>query len=76
MGRRYKATVGLNGTLQTITVAKYRKGEDQFTLWDLGGRVNLRKIWESYYSECHGIVFLIGDRYVEGLQILSTIALT
>lgn len=38
MTYQYKPTVGLN-------VAKYRDGTVKLTLWDLGGKANLRKIW-------------------------------
>ena len=30
-------------------VLKYKNKGDKFKIWDLGGRANLRKIWESYY---------------------------
>jgi ADP-ribosylation factor related protein 1 len=28
-------------------------------IWDVGGQHSLRKLWESYYSSCHAIVFII-----------------
>ncbi|KAK0646458.1 putative ADP-ribosylation factor [Cercophora newfieldiana] len=28
-------------------------------LWDVGGQMSLRKLWQSYYSSCHAIVFII-----------------
>lgn len=28
-------------------------------LWDLGGQENLRTLWESYYNDAHGIVFVV-----------------
>lgn len=28
-------------------------------MWDVGGQHSLRKLWESYYSSCHAIVFVI-----------------
>ena len=27
--------------------------------WDLGGQKILRSIWKKYYTECHGIIFVI-----------------
>lgn len=27
--------------------------------WDLGGAAALRRIWERYYSECHGLVYVV-----------------
>ncbi|CAH0043397.1 unnamed protein product [Clonostachys solani] len=39
-------------------------------LWDVGGQMTLRSLWQSYYSSCHAIVFIIdstdiGDGDVE-----------
>lgn len=28
-------------------------------MWDLGGQENLRTLWESYYNDAHGIVFVV-----------------
>jgi len=28
-------------------------------IWDVGGQMSLRKLWQSYYSSCHAIVFII-----------------
>jgi ADP-ribosylation factor related protein 1 len=28
-------------------------------MWDVGGQHSLRKLWQSYYSSCHAIVFVI-----------------
>lgn len=28
-------------------------------IWDVGGQHSLRKLWQSYYSSCHAIVFII-----------------
>lgn len=28
-------------------------------VWDVGGQHSLRKLWQSYYTSCHAIVFLI-----------------
>jgi ADP-ribosylation factor related protein 1 len=37
-------------------------------LWDLGGQRDLQSIWEKYYSECHGIVFVIDSCDAERLE--------
>jgi len=45
-------TVGQN--VSTITLPDmYMK------LWDVGGQLSLRKLWQSYYTSCHAIVFII-----------------
>jgi len=57
-------TVGQN--VSTITLPDmYMK------LWDVGGQLSLRKLWESYYTSCHAIVFIIdstdiGDGSLDG----------
>jgi len=28
-------------------------------IWDVGGQHSLRKLWQSYYTSCHAIVFVI-----------------
>ena len=28
-------------------------------MWDLGGQQNLRSIWEKYYLESHGLVYVV-----------------
>ncbi|KAK4974840.1 ADP-ribosylation factor protein 3 [Elasticomyces elasticus] len=59
-------TVGQN--VSTITLSDlYLK------IWDVGGQHSLRRLWHSYYSSCHAIVFVIdstdiGDADVERLN--------
>eukprot|EP00842_Homolaphlyctis_polyrhiza_P006691 jgi/Hompol1/7022/HPOL_000287-RA len=45
-------TVGLN-------VGKADVKNSRLILWDLGGQRELQSIWEKYYSECHGIIFVV-----------------
>jgi len=58
-------TVGQN--VSTITLPDlYLK------IWDVGGQHSLRKLWQSYYSSCHAIVFIVdstdvGDADIEKL---------
>ena len=44
-------------------------------MWDLGGQTVLRKIWEKYFSECHGIVYVVDGadpiRFEEAKEILD-----
>lgn len=28
-------------------------------MWDLGGQVRMRSIWDKYYSDAHGVVFVL-----------------
>ncbi|KIH94405.1 hypothetical protein SPBR_06129 [Sporothrix brasiliensis 5110] len=63
-------TVGQN--VSTITLPDmYMK------LWDVGGQLSLRKLWQSYYQSCHAIVFIIdstdiGDGLLDDGVAVST----
>ncbi|KOS19048.1 ADP-ribosylation factor-like protein 3 [Escovopsis weberi] len=35
-------------------------------LWDVGGQLSLRKLWQSYYASCHAIVFIIDSTDIGG----------
>ncbi|KAL2823047.1 P-loop containing nucleoside triphosphate hydrolase protein [Aspergillus granulosus] len=28
-------------------------------IWDVGGQISMRNLWQSYYSSCHAIVFVV-----------------
>jgi ADP-ribosylation factor related protein 1 len=45
-------TVGLN-------VGKMEAFNSQLVFWDLGGQQGLRSIWDKYYAETHGLVFVV-----------------
>uniref|UniRef100_A0AAV1UPD3 Uncharacterized protein n=1 Tax=Peronospora matthiolae TaxID=2874970 RepID=A0AAV1UPD3_9STRA len=45
-------TVGLN-------IARVDVRRSRVIFWDLGGQERLRAIWNKYYSESHGVVFVI-----------------
>ena len=49
---RITPTIGLN-------IAKLEKHNGEFILWDVGGQAVLRKIWDKYFDEAHGLVFVI-----------------
>ncbi|KTW30204.1 hypothetical protein T552_00682 [Pneumocystis carinii B80] len=46
------STVGQN--IGKITIDKTK-----IQLWDLGGRISLRSLWYSYFSECHSIIYVL-----------------
>ncbi|KAG9412029.1 hypothetical protein AC1031_017663 [Aphanomyces cochlioides] len=62
-------TVGLN-------IAKVDIARTNVIFWDLGGQERLRAIWSKYYSESHGIVFVIDsadeERFEESKTALFT----
>lgn len=45
-------TVGQN--VSTLTLP-----DMYLKIWDVGGQMSLRKLWQSYYASCHAIVFII-----------------
>jgi ADP-ribosylation factor related protein 1 len=45
-------TVGQNVSLVNLD-------ECYLKVWDVGGQHTLRSLWQSYYSSCHAIVFVI-----------------
>lgn len=56
-------TVGQN--VSTLTLP-----DMYLKIWDVGGQHTLRKLWQSYYSSCHAIVFIIdstdiGDGFLD-----------
>jgi len=46
------ATVGLN-------IGKIDVGGARLMFWDLGGQEELQSLWDKYFAECHGIIYII-----------------
>ncbi|ROK31089.1 Stathmin-3 [Anabarilius grahami] len=53
-------TVGLN--IGTIDVGKAR-----LMFWDLGGQEELQSLWDKYYAESHGVIYVIDSTDEERL---------
>lgn len=45
-------TVGLN-------IGRVNLSGVQVVMWDLGGQESLRTLWDKYYMECHGLVYVV-----------------
>ncbi|XP_063152982.1 ADP-ribosylation factor-related protein 1 isoform X5 [Candoia aspera] len=57
-------TVGLNNLLVgTIDVGKAR-----LMFWDLGGQEELQSLWDKYYAESHGVIYIIDSTDEERLS--------
>lgn len=56
------STVGLN-------VARVELGPARLIFWDLGGQEDLQSLWDKYYSECHGVVYVVDSCDPESLAI-------
>lgn len=62
-------TVGLNiGTIDVDGVT--------LSFWDLGGQQELQSLWDKYYEESHGLIYVVDandrDRMVESKQIFES----
>ncbi|XP_055915610.1 ADP-ribosylation factor-related protein 1 [Eupeodes corollae] len=62
-------TVGLN--IGQVDVQGIR-----LNFWDLGGQTELQSLWDKYYEECHGVIYVIDsndrDRMEESKLIFDT----
>ena len=45
-------TIGLN-------MCKFDLHGAQWTMWDLGGHVDLRSIWRDYFTDAHALLYMI-----------------
>lgn len=45
-------TVGQN-------VANVSLPDMQLKIWDVGGQISMRGLWQSYYTSCHAIIFVV-----------------
>ena len=61
-------TVGLN-------IGRMQVNRAKLILWDLGGQATLRGIWEKYYAEAHGLIYVVDasdpDRFEESRAVLQ-----
>jgi len=67
---RIPPTVGLN-------IARLDVGSMLVLVWDLGGQASLRSIWQRYYTEAQGLVFVVDasdqPRLAEAKAALETL---
>mmetsp|Transcript_15626 Transcript_15626/g.30237 ORF Transcript_15626/g.30237 Transcript_15626/m.30237 type:complete len:233 (+) Transcript_15626:391-1089(+) len=63
-------TVGLN-------IGRMDINNCRVIFWDLGGQIALRSIWDKYYSEAHGLVFVLDsadtDRFEEAKAAMESL---
>eukprot|EP00026_Physarum_polycephalum_P007420 Phypoly_transcript_07480.p1 GENE.Phypoly_transcript_07480~~Phypoly_transcript_07480.p1 ORF type:complete len:197 (-),score=31.33 Phypoly_transcript_07480:774-1364(-) len=66
-------TVGLN-------IGRLEVGNVKLIFWDLGGQSELRSIWDKYFRETHGLVFVVDsadpDRFNEAKNELEILVRT
>lgn len=49
---KIKTTIGLN-------IGKISMSHVKLIFWDLGGQQELRSLWDKYYEECHGVIYVV-----------------
>lgn len=54
---KIKSTTGLNSDF--YSVAKVQQRDIEILIWDLGGKPNIRTLWNHYYREAQVILFVI-----------------
>ncbi|XP_061745213.1 ADP-ribosylation factor-like protein 13B isoform X2 [Nerophis ophidion] len=54
----------------TVGFSKFdlKQGKFEVTIFDLGGGKRIRGIWKNYYSESHGVVFVVDSSDVQRIQ--------
>ena len=65
--KKITPTIGLN-------IAKIEKNNAEYLLWDVGGQTVLRKIWDKYFSEANGLIFVIdGSNDIRFQEVKETL---
>ena len=64
----------LNETVSTIPTIGFNVETVQpvkgltFTVWDVGGQEKIRRLWQHYYQNCEGLIFVIDSSDIERLE--------
>ncbi|CBY11971.1 unnamed protein product [Oikopleura dioica] len=63
-------TVGLN-------IGKVTTQGVKLMFWDLGGQEELQSLWDKYFSDCHGVIFIVDsadpDRLLESKRAFDQV---
>ncbi|CAL1526313.1 unnamed protein product [Lymnaea stagnalis] len=59
-------TIGFN--CEKVEVQEGKAGGVTFTIWDIGGKDNMRPLWKSYLRSANGILFVVDSSDREGLE--------
>jgi len=51
-----------------MNLAKVKYQGSQVIMWDLGGQLKMRKIWEKYYGEANAVVFVVDSTDIGRFQ--------
>jgi ADP-ribosylation factor related protein 1 len=72
-------TQNIGRTVPTVgqNVATIPLQDMYLKIWDVGGQTSMRGLWQSYYSSCHAIIFVVDSTDVgEGLEDFTSSAAT
>ena len=51
-----------------MNLAKINYKGTQVIIWDLGGQIKMRNIWEKYYETAHAIIFMVDSADIGRLE--------
>ena len=51
-----------------MNLAKIQFGGYQVIIWDLGGQIKMRNMWEKYYDDANAIVFVVDSADITRLE--------
>ena len=54
-------TVGMN-------IGHVDMKSDVIVLWDLGGQQEIQSLWDKYFEECHGVIYVIDASDIQRLE--------
>ncbi|XP_034495724.1 ADP-ribosylation factor-related protein 1 isoform X3 [Ailuropoda melanoleuca] len=54
--------------ITTTVVGTVDVGKARLMFWDLGGQEELQSLWDKYYAECHGVIYVIDSTDEERLS--------
>ncbi|UYV73811.1 K02A2.6-like [Cordylochernes scorpioides] len=49
----------VNGTQCCVAVGRIDLDGIRLNFWDLGGQQELQLLWDKYYAECHGVIYIV-----------------
>ncbi|KAK2917501.1 hypothetical protein Q8A73_004247 [Channa argus] len=68
--RRHRLSENPQDVAPTVGFSKVdlKQGKYEVTIFDLGGGKRIRGIWKNYFSESHGVVFVVDSSDIQRIQ--------
>ena len=51
-----------------MNLAKINFGGSHVIIWDLGGQIKMRNMWEKYYDDANAIIFVVDSADISRLE--------